>query len=107
MWFSDEGWKDIETFYDMVLSNLERVVNSLRKNNPEFSKMVIGAKREVSRYEAELRQRHIGRLHSGSEGSLDTSSVHLDLIDNLKRINNYTVSTSYAILSEIQSHNKE
>jgi phosphate:Na+ symporter len=37
--------------------------------------------------EQQLRQAHITRLHQGLQESFDTSSIHLDILANLRRVN--------------------
>ena len=53
--------------------------------------MIIGIERQ-------LRQKHIDRLHEGLRESIDTSSLHLDLLANLKRANSLAAGIAYAVL---------
>jgi phosphate:Na+ symporter len=50
--------------------------------------------------ERELRQAHINRLHRGLRESIDTSSIHLDVLTNLKRINSYITNVAYPIIEK-------
>jgi len=43
---------------------------------------------------------HIERLTSNTAQSIETSSLHLDLISDLKRINSHICSIAYPILEE-------
>ena len=101
LWFSDEGWKDIVDFHSRVAENLRRVVGSLEKNDDEPARLVASIKSEINGYEAELRKRHIDRINSGLQESLETSSVHLDLLEQLKRINSLATSAANTILGRI------
>jgi phosphate:Na+ symporter len=46
----------------------------------------------------ELTEAHIQRLHQGLRESIETSSIHLDLISNLKRINSQLSDIAHPIL---------
>jgi len=101
LWFSDEGWKDIVDLHSRVINNLERVVSALENNDEESAKLVAETKSAIDSYEAELRKRHIERLNSGLKESLETSSVHLDLIEQFKRVNSLVTSVANTIFGKI------
>jgi phosphate:Na+ symporter len=45
-----------------------------------------------------MRQTHIQRLHEGLRESIDTSSIHLDILANLKRANSLAAGIAYAVM---------
>ncbi|MBN1822878.1 MAG: Na/Pi cotransporter family protein [Endomicrobiales bacterium] len=102
LWFSDQGWKDIVELHSRVTGNIEKLINTLKSGNLELAKLIVETKGDFSLFESELRKRHVGRLHSGLQESLETSSVHLDLIDQLKRINSHTVAAAYTLLGRFK-----
>jgi phosphate:Na+ symporter len=51
--------------------------------------------RELERTASE---NHLRRLQRGTRESLETSSLHLDVIRDLKRINSHLTSVAYPIL---------
>jgi phosphate:Na+ symporter len=55
-------------------------------------------KRELGREEIHLRESHIGRLNKGLRESINTSSIHLDLLSEYKRIAGLLCSHAYSIL---------
>jgi phosphate:Na+ symporter len=101
LWFSDEGWKDINDLHLRVTNILSKSIDALNTGNRELARLVVDSKVEINGYEAELRKRHIGRLHAGLQEALETSSIHLDLIDQFKRINSHVASVGAALLGEI------
>jgi phosphate:Na+ symporter len=101
LWFSDEGWEDIVQLHSRVIENLIRVIGSLQNYNQELARLVTESKAEINGFQAELRKRHIVRLHSGLHEALDTSSIHLDLIDQFKRINSIIATIADTILGRI------
>jgi phosphate:Na+ symporter len=50
--------------------------------------------------EREYRQTHIGRLHEGLREAVDTSSIHLDVLANLKRVNSLATNIGYVVLDK-------
>jgi phosphate:Na+ symporter len=67
-------------------------------SDAELARLVVSGKEEIDTYEAELRKRHIGRLNTGLQESLETSSIHLDLIDQFKRINSHAAAIGVSLL---------
>jgi len=102
LWFSNDGWKEIVDLHSRVAGNLRRVTAALENNDLELSRLVEATKPEIDGYEAELRKRHIGRINAGLQESLETSSVHLDLIEQFKRINSLVTSVANTILGRIR-----
>lgn len=101
LWFSDEGLHDISDLHLRVTANLRNAVAALKDDNIEQARLVAATKTDINNYESDLRKRHISRLHSGLQETLETSSVHIDLIDQFKRINSLTSSIGNAILGQI------
>lgn len=101
LWFSDEGWKDIIALHTRVMDNLKRSIKAVEDNNLEVAALVASTKVEIDGYEAELRKRHISRINSGLQESLETSSVHLDLIEQFKRVNSLVAAVANTLLGKI------
>jgi phosphate:Na+ symporter len=55
---------------------------------------------DVRRLEKRSAESHLERLRSGMLESLQTSSIHLDMLRDLKRINAHIVSVAHPILDE-------
>ena len=55
-------------------------------------------RRRASDLEREYAASHIARLQDNTAQSIETSSLHLDLISELKRINSHICSIAYPIL---------
>ncbi len=48
--------------------------------------------------EFDAAERHFARLRQGRAESIETSSIHLDVIRDLKRVNSHLTSVAYPIL---------
>lgn len=96
--FSQQGWSEIRELHAKVVENLELAMSALAANDPTIAEKVIRHKSVVNVLERQLRQTHIRRLHEGLRETIDTSSIHLDLLANLKRANSLVAGIAYAVL---------
>jgi len=96
--FSQQGWSEIQQLHAKVLENLELAMSALASNDATIAEKIIRHKSVVNVLERQLRQTHIRRLHEGLRESIDTSSIHLDLLANLKRANSLVAGIAYAVL---------
>lgn len=55
---------------------------------------------EVRNMEKQSSERHLERVRNGRVDSLQTSSLHLDILRDLKRINAHIVSVAHPIMDE-------
>lgn len=96
--FSHDGINEIEKFYKKILENFEIGVSAFVSGDAGLAKKLLANKAELAEMERELRQAHIQRLHKGLKESIDTSSIHLDVLSNLRRINSYISNVAYPIV---------
>ena len=59
--------------------------------------LLVWATHDAAHYLARLRE-HLARLREHTAQSIETSSLHLDLLSDLKRINSLICSLAYRIL---------
>lgn len=96
--FSQDGWKEIKDFHARVMENFQLAVTCLASGDHELGQKALKNKKLLAQYEQELGQRHLLRLHHGFKESFDTSSIHLDLLSNLRRINSVVCKMAYPVL---------
>ena len=96
--FSHQGWAEIRDLHAKVTENLELALSALATHDASIAEKVIRHKSRINVLERQLRQTHIQRLHEGLRESIDTSSIHLDLLANLKRANSLVAGIAYAVL---------
>lgn len=85
--FSDDGWHDLRNFQAMVAENFNLMMSALAQPHEEISMKLVRHEEHMNEVEQQLRQAHIMRLNKGLKESFDTSSIHLDILANLRRIN--------------------
>ncbi|MFQ6013874.1 MAG: Na/Pi cotransporter family protein [Anaerolineae bacterium] len=99
--FSEDGMAEIEKLHGKVSENLELAVAAFAAQNRELAEKVLHRKAHINQMERELRQAHIQRLRKGLKVSIDTSAIHLDVLNDLKRINSHATNVAYVVLGEI------
>jgi phosphate:Na+ symporter len=97
--FSPEGEADLVALVDRLLANV-RLAGSLFVSGDESGARVLAAEKEAFRaVESEAVSAHFQRLRSGNVNTVETSSLHLDALRDLKRINSHLVEGSaYPVL---------
>ncbi len=105
--FSREGEKEIVDFHAKVAENFEMAISAFATGDADLAWKVLKNKEKLSNLERELKSAHIGRLRKGLKESIDTSSIHLDLLSNLKRINHHITNISYPIIQRKEGGGRE
>ncbi len=85
--FSAEGLEEIERFHGEVGENLKNAVACVATWDTELAARVVEKKDWGVVRQRELHRRHFERLGRGLKETMDTSTVHLDFISDLERIN--------------------
>ncbi len=99
--FSHNGKKEIQDLFEKVNENFTLAVAAFAAQNSELAEKVLRHKTRINQIERELRQAHIARLHAGMPESIETSSIHLDALNDLKRINSHATNIAYVVLGEL------
>ena len=98
--FTEEGWRELAAFHASVLANARLAFNVLVSRDPETARQLVQEKERLREKEKESSQSHFERLRDGASRSVDTSSIHLDTIRDLKQINSLLASMAYPVLEE-------
>lgn len=86
--FSDVGWREIVQFHQRVGAMFNLTVAYMTSPTPAVAAEIESHKEAVYEMETDLRQAHLRRLHEGLKESVETSSLHLDILNNLRRVGN-------------------
>ena len=98
--FSDEGYDELKTLFDMTIENLRAAQSIFVTGDLALARRLMEIKIDIRRLEKRSSGRHLERLRDGLMESLQTSSLHLDMLRDLKRINAHIVSVAHPILDE-------
>ena len=92
--FSEDGWRELIDFHDTVLRNVQHGISVLMTEDIGLARELMEQKESVREVAQSLEHAHLGRLRQGLSESIETSSIHLDLLRTLKALN-----TSFAIIA--------
>jgi phosphate:Na+ symporter len=96
--FSLEGLSELEDFHQEIRANMKRAINVFISGDLELARQLLAQKTAIRDKERRSIGRHLERIGSGAAQSIDTSSLHLDILRDLKRINSHLTSVAYPIL---------
>ena len=96
--FSDAGMAEICHLHERLLSNLRLAMSVFLDARVRDAQRLLEEKAHFRDLEHEYAANHIRRLRDNTAQSIETSSLHLDLISELKRINSHICSIAYPIL---------
>jgi phosphate:Na+ symporter len=96
--FSDAGMAEIVHLHERLLANLRLGMSVFLDGHVRDAKKLLEEKARFRDLEHEYAAAHIARLQDNTTQSIETSSLHLDLISDLKRINSHICSIAYPIL---------
>lgn len=98
--FSKEGMEEIATFHGKIIENFDLAISAFTSRSADLASKVVNRKDRIEEMCKELKQAHINRLHLGYKESIETSSIHLDVLTNLERINSHITQMAYPLLEE-------
>ena len=96
--FSTEGLSELKAFHSRVLENLRLALNVFTTRDITLARRLVAEKAVIRDAEAKAADSHFARLREGRPESIETSSIHMDVIRDLKRINGHLASVAYPIL---------
>jgi phosphate:Na+ symporter len=84
--------------HERLLSNLRLAMSVFLDGHVRDARKLLEEKARFRDLQYEYAASHIARLQDNTPQSIETSSLHLDLISDLKRINSHICSIAYPIL---------
>jgi phosphate:Na+ symporter len=96
--FSDDGAAEIDEFHKRILENLRLAFGVFMSGDVAGARKLVAEKAELRSVELTAAERHLERLREGRPETLETTSLHLDVLRDLKRINSHICSVAYPAL---------
>ncbi|HLX29179.1 MAG TPA: Na/Pi cotransporter family protein [Casimicrobiaceae bacterium] len=98
--FSEAGMAEICDLHARLIANLRLGLSVFLNGDLKQSQELLAQKVLFRDLERAYANSHLGRLAGNTVESIETSSLHLDLISDLRRINSHICSIAYPILEE-------
>ena len=96
--FSADGAAELEAFHKRILDNLRVAFGVFMAGSVEDARKLIRDKTELRNAEIAAAERHFERLREERPETLETTSIHLDVLRDLKRIHSHICSVAYPVL---------
>jgi phosphate:Na+ symporter len=98
--FSAAGMAEICDLHARLIANLRLGLSVFLNGDLKHAQELLAQKVLFRDLERAYANSHLGRLAGNTVESIETSSLHLDLISDLRRINSHICSIAYPILEE-------
>src|SRR5690606_27649841 len=82
----------------MLIANLRLGLSVFLSGDLRSAQMLLAEKEQFRDLERAYAGTHLNRLAGQSVRAIETSSLHLDIISDMRRINSFFCSTAYPIL---------
>ncbi|MEP6824580.1 MAG: Na/Pi cotransporter family protein [Ramlibacter sp.] len=96
--FSEAGMAEICELHQRLIDNLRLSMSVFLNGSVRDAHKLLEEKARFRDLERAYATTHLGRLSGNTMQSIETSSLHIDLISDLKRINSHICSIAYPIL---------
>jgi phosphate:Na+ symporter len=98
--FSEAGMAEICDLHSRLIANLKLGASVFLSGDLKSAQELLAQKVLIRELERAYADSHLARLAGNARDSIETSSLHLDLIADLRRINSHICSIAYPILDE-------
>ncbi len=98
--FSQKGFQEIELIHSRVMDSVKLAQNVFISGDLNLARKLVEDKESLRKAELEASTNHIDRLREGVPESIATTSLHLDIIRDYRRINSYVSTVAFPLLEE-------
>ena len=96
--FSAEGAEELSAFHRRIMESLRMAFGVFMSGDVDEARRLLAEKAALRNVELAATERHLERLREGRPESLETTSLHLDVLRDLKRIHSHICSAAYPVL---------
>ncbi len=96
--FSSEGWEELKDIHTALMGQMQLAMTVFINNETDLARDLVVGKDNFRDLENRAREAHLDRLREGRPESIDSSTVHLDMLRDFKRIASHLTSVAYPIL---------
>ncbi|WP_085579346.1 MULTISPECIES: Na/Pi cotransporter family protein [unclassified Pseudomonas] len=96
--FSEDGLEELAGLQAQLIANLRLGLSVFLSGDKESARQLLREKRRFRAQERRLAHAHVSRLQRKIVQSIETSSLHLELIADMKRLNSLFCGSAYVVL---------
>ena len=105
--FSTEGLAELETLIEQINANLRLSLSVFLSRDITSAKRLRRAKHRFRIMNRRYSHKHVDRLHQQNVQSIETSSLHLGLLGDMKRLNSLFCAVAYSVLEQPEEEREE
>ncbi len=98
--FSAEGLAELDTLYERLVGNLRLSLSVFLSGDLASAKRLRRSKHRFRILDRRYAHAHVDRLHQQNVQSIETSSLHLGLLGDMKRLNSLFCAVAYNVLDQ-------
>ena len=96
--FSQEGAEELSAFHKRTMDSLRIAFGVFMSGDVNEARKLLGEKTALRNAELTATERHLDRLREGRPETIETTSLHLDVLRDLRRIHSHICSVAYPVL---------
>jgi phosphate:Na+ symporter len=96
--FSAEGAEELSAFHKRIMDSLRIAFGVFMSGDVNEARMLLAEKSALRNAELAATERHLDRLREGRPETIETTSLHLDVLRDLRRIHSHVCSVAYPVL---------
>jgi phosphate:Na+ symporter len=96
--FSPEGAEELSAFHKRTTDSLRIAFGVFMSGDVNEARKLLAEKTSLRNAELAATERHLDRLREGRPETIETTSLHLDVLRDLRRIHSHICSVAYPVL---------
>jgi phosphate:Na+ symporter len=96
--FSPEGAEELSTFHRRITESLRAAFGIFMSGDVNEARKLLAEKTALRNTELAAVERHLERLREGRPETIETTSLHLDVLRDLRRVHSHICSVAYPVL---------
>jgi phosphate:Na+ symporter len=107
--FSPEGSEELSAFHKRVVDSLRIAFGVFMSEDVNEAQKLLAEKAALRTTELAATEQHLDRLREGRPESIETTSLHLDVLRDLRRVHSHICSVAYPVLdaANVQPYRSE
>jgi phosphate:Na+ symporter len=101
IYFSDSGKAEVEAYHLKMSKQISRALVAFQEGSLERARKMAEKQKRYVALAGDYRQAHFERLRGAVQESIESSEIHLELMDCLRRMNSNTDNIARAMLMEV------
>jgi phosphate:Na+ symporter len=96
--FSAAGEAELVEFHQQVVDSLKLAVGIFMSGDLNIARQLVAAKAQLREREFSAAERYVARLRDGTPETIESYSLDLDILRDLKRVHSHLCSAAYPVL---------